>query len=185
MHSGELKKAYRKMALKYHPDKNEDPGAEEKFKQIASAYEVLADEEKRKLYDKGGEEALKESGGGGHDAYDIFDMFFGGGGRRGKRENRTKDMIYPLKVSLDDLYNGRVSKLAVQRNIICDECKGKGGKEGAVVHCEECNGQGVVILLNTRIQDLCSSFSSDATCVGDVGKSSTRKIGARSVTLTR
>ena len=60
---------------------------------------MLGDEEKRKLYDEGGEEALKESGGGKHDAYDIFDMFFGGGGRR-KRDNRTKDMVYPLKVCI-------------------------------------------------------------------------------------
>ena len=67
------------------------------FKQIAAAYEILADEKKREIYDKGGEEALKEGGGGMHNPMDIFDMFFGGG-HRGSREKRTKDMVYPLRV---------------------------------------------------------------------------------------
>lgn len=74
------------------------------FKQIAQAYEILSDEKKRKIYDEGGEEALKEGGSGfkAHSAMDIFDMFFGGGSRR--REKRTKDMVYPLKVSPDTIF---------------------------------------------------------------------------------
>ena len=83
------------------------------FKQIAQAYEILSDEKKRKIYDEGGEEALKEGGSGfkAHSAMDIFDMFFGGGGRR--REKRTKDMVYPLKVSTVVLTVVKVESMSV------------------------------------------------------------------------
>jgi len=159
----ELKKAYRKLALKYHPDKNTEPGSAEKFKEISFAYEVLADPEKRKIYDQHGEQGIKEGGGGAgmHSPMDIFDMFFGGGGggmggmfggmgggRRGPK--RTKNLMHQLSVSLEDMYNGTTRKLALQKNVICDACDGVGGKEGAVVRCTNCRGSGMQV----RIQQL-------------------------------
>lgn len=148
----ELKKSYRKLALKYHPDKNPEKDAAEKFKQISQAYEVLADAKKRDVYDQGGEQALKE--GGGSDGsfsspMDIFDMFFGGGGgRRGKKDNKGKDVIHQLSVTLEDLYNGTTRKLALQKNVICDKCEGRGGKQGAVQKCTTCKGTGSQVILN-------------------------------------
>ncbi|KAL0735341.1 hypothetical protein Bca4012_011551 [Brassica carinata] len=100
----DLKKAYKKAAIKNHPDKGGDP---EKFKELAQAYEVLSDPEKREIYDQYGEDALKEGmggGGGGHDPFDIFSSFFGGGGHpfgggssRGRRQRRGEDVVHPLK----------------------------------------------------------------------------------------
>ncbi|XP_054279648.1 dnaJ homolog subfamily A member 1-like [Macrosteles quadrilineatus] len=163
----ELKKAYRKLALKYHPDKNPNEG--EKFKQISQAYEVLSNPEKRAIYDKGGEQALKEGGGGpgfGSNPMDIFEMFFRGGfgGRRGEpRERRSKDVVHQLSVSLEDLYKGAVRKLALEKNVICEKCEGRGGKKGSVEKCGTCGGSGIQIQIQQlgpamiqQIQSVCS-----------------------------
>jgi len=154
--SNELKKAYRKLAIKFHPDKN--PGnaeAAEKFKTISNAYEVLSDEKKRQIYDEGGEQALKEGGGGhsGHNPFDIFDMFFGGGGgmggHRGRRgPQKGKDVVHTLGVSLDDMCNGLTKRLSLSKNVICDKCEGRGGKPGAVQKCSSCRGQGVQVKMH-------------------------------------
>jgi len=152
----ELKKAYRKLALKYHPDKNPNEG--ERFKLISQAYEVLSDEQKRKIYDQGGEQALKEGGGGGHGGggmfsspMDIFDMFFGGGGGRrgGARERRGKDVVHQMNVTLRELYNGTKRKLSLQKHIICPKCNGVGGKKPPE-SCPACKGSGRQV----RIQQL-------------------------------
>ncbi|KAK9879073.1 hypothetical protein WA026_003887 [Henosepilachna vigintioctopunctata] len=160
----DLKKAYRKLALKYHPDKNPNEG--ERFKLISQAYEVLSDPEKKRIYDQGGEQALKEGGGGGgfSSPMDLFDMFFGGGGGRGRRrERRGKDVVHQLSVTLEELYKGAVRKLALQKNVICDKCEGRGGKKGAVEQCPTCQGRGMQVQIQQirpgmiqQIQSVCS-----------------------------
>lgn len=140
----QIKKAYRKLALKNHPDKGGDP---ELFKTMTVAYEVLSDPEKRELYDKYGKEGLEQGGGGG-DASDIFSQFFGGGGgRRPRGPQKGEDLMHPLKVSLEDLYNGKTVKLAVNRDVLCSQCEGRGGKEGCEKGCDTCNGRGVRVQL--------------------------------------
>ncbi|XP_064395120.1 dnaJ homolog subfamily A member 1-like [Halichondria panicea] len=166
----QLKKAYRKMALKYHPDKNPGPENEEKFKEIAAAYEILSDEKKRKVYDEHGEEGLKEGAGDMHNPMDIFDMFFGGSGGRRRGEKRTKDMVHPLRVSLDDLYNGKTSKLAVQRNILCGSCNGIGGKKGSVKKCGQCGGSGVQISVHRIGPSMVQQFQSRCDLCGGRGE---------------
>jgi len=151
----EIKKAYRKLALKLHPDKNPDNDPEQ-FKQLSQAYEVLSDEKKRQMYDQYGEQGLKEGGGPGGfhsaDPFDIFNMFFGGGGAGpfggGRQENRGKNVVHQLAVSLEELYNGAVRKLALQKNVVCDKCEGRGGKKGAVQTCTTCKGSGFVVRVN-------------------------------------
>ncbi|KAH9627417.1 hypothetical protein KSS87_012067 [Heliosperma pusillum] len=174
----ELKKAYRKAAIKNHPDKGGDPEKAimlsnlilmfvpvisdkdglnpviTQFKELAHAYEVLSDPEKREIYDQYGEDALKEGTGGGggmHDPFDIFGHMFGGhqfgggGSSRGRRQRKGVDVVHLLKVSLEDVYSGATKKLALSRNVLCSKCRGKGSKSGASMKCGGCEGTGVKI----------------------------------------
>lgn len=165
----EIKKAYRKMAIKYHPDKNPgDKEAEEKFKEAAEAYDVLSDEKKRQKYDQfgfAGEQAgfgggqgfggFGGFGGGGFSMEDIFMNFgdiFGGhystGGRSAeprRRVNKGSDLRVTVKVTLKDILNGVEKKLKIPRMVACDACNGTGAKDGTSFHtCSRCHGTGRV-----------------------------------------
>ncbi|CAO3573818.1 unnamed protein product [Mortierella alpina] len=150
----ELKKAYKKLALKYHPDKC--GGATARFQEISHAYDTLSDPQKRQIYDQYGEAGLSGEGGvggmGGLSPEDLFSHFFGGGPRasRSNGPRRGKDVAHSLKVTLEDLYKGRTAKLALQKNVLCEYCEGRGGKEGCVKKCATCDGQGITITLRQR-----------------------------------
>jgi len=182
-----IKKAYRKGALENHPDRKPgDKEAEERFKLLSHAYEILADPEKRKIYDKYGDEGLQ--GGGFHSASDIFSQFFsgdegfsfgnlfgfGGGGRRESGPRRTRDIQYKLGVSLKDFYCGREKKLKITREVVCDLCFGSGTKEGSAkgeVSCAECKGRGMVTEISQIRPGFISQSSRPCHKCGGVGKS--------------
>lgn len=130
----EIKKAYFRLSKMHHPDKG---GDEHKFKEISAAYEILSDEEKRAAYDKYGLEGVDDEGGAQARGEDLFSMFFGGGRRSGRSSGPRKgpSVQHPIKVSLEDLYNGKTVKLAVNRKVIT----------GDVKHCERCSGHGVIM----------------------------------------
>lgn len=146
-----IRKLYRKLALKHHPDKNshlspeEAEASSEKFKEITHAYEVLSDPQKRDIYDQYGEEGLSGQGGMGGMGDDIFSQFFGGGGFGGgpQRPQRGKDIKHSLACTLEELYKGRTAKLALNRSILCATCTGTGSKDGKLKKCTSCNGMGM------------------------------------------
>ncbi len=139
----DIKKAYRRAAMVHHPDKGGDA---DKFKDIQHAYEVLSNPDKRKLYDQGGEEAVEHGHAGGDDDMDIFSAFGGGGRRRGPPPKaRGEDVVFPLTVTLEEMYNGCTKKLRLTRNILCTGCDGKGGSK--VTECSGCKGQGVKVMI--------------------------------------
>lgn len=136
------------------------------FKEISAAAEILTDPEKRKLYDQYGMEGLEGTSTENHSAEDIFSMFFGGGGGRGRRSGPQKgdDIVHSIKASLEDLYNGKTVKLAISRNKPCPDCDGRGGKVGAEKVCSDCQGRGVRISIRQigpgmvqQMQSACST----------------------------
>uniref|UniRef100_A0A6C0JDH8 J domain-containing protein n=1 Tax=viral metagenome TaxID=1070528 RepID=A0A6C0JDH8_9ZZZZ len=133
--SSALKKAYKRLAKKYHPDKN--PDTEEEFKKISMAYETLSDPLKKEIYDIHGEQGINERGGPRQSPMDIFNMFF-----NTQKSNKTADTIYNLEITLEEIYNGAIKQLSLQKNVICKLCKGIGGKESEEIICVVCRGEG-------------------------------------------
>lgn len=192
----EIKKAYRKKAIQYHPDKNPgDKASEEKFKEAAEAYEVLSDENKRARYDQFGHAGVGSSassgfGGGGMSMDDIFSQFgdifgghfggfggFGGFGssQRGRRVNRGSDLRVKVKLTLKEILNGVEKKIKVKKYVSCSHCDGNGSENGnSVSTCTTCNGSGVVTRVANTILGQMQTSSTCPTCNGD-GKTITKK----------
>ncbi len=158
----QIKNEYRKLALKYHPDRNKSPDAEERFKEISEAYAILSDEEKRAQYDRFGhagidsryspedifrgvnfDEILRDLGFGFGGFESIFDTFLGG--RRARGPPRGEDIRYDLEISLEQAYSGLATEIEVPRRERCSECNGSGAKPGtSPKKCSECGGTGQI-----------------------------------------
>jgi len=157
-----VKRAYRKLAVKFHPDKNpDDPHAEEKFKEIGEAYDVLMDPDKRAAYDRFGHAAFAQgtaARGGFHDPFDIFrevfggagggifETFFGGVGTRGEDRQRGSDLRYDMQIKLEEAAFGVEKEIEIQKLDTCDKCQGSGAEPGSrTINCPACGGRGQVI----------------------------------------
>ena len=141
----EIKRAYRKLALKFHPDKNKgDKEAQEKFQKISEAYEVLHDPEKRTQYDKFGKNTTRMNHGQSRTPFDIFEQFFGQSQSNfgGRTHTQVQPTYMNLSVSLEQLYTGVTKKFKISRKRICKECNGLGGPEHAIQVCMQCKGTG-------------------------------------------
>jgi molecular chaperone DnaJ len=197
----EIKKAYRKLAIKYHPDKNpDDKAAEEKFKEAAEAYEILSNPEKKQRYDHyghagvGGASGGGGYGGGGMNMEDIFSQFgdiFGGGGgspfesffggqqsRGGRRVSKGSNLRIKVKLTLEEIANGTEKKIKVNKQIVCKTCDGSGAKDrSSVSTCKTCGGSGAVRRVTNTILGQMQTTSTCPTCNGS-GSQITAKCGS-------
>ena len=172
----ELKSAYRKLAMKYHPDRNPGDGeAEVRFREINEAYEVLKDGDKRAAYDRFGHAAFEQGAGPGFGAdfassfADIFDDFFGGmagGTRRGRGTGRERgaDLRYNMELTLEEAYHGKSAQIRIPTSVVCEACSGSGAKAGTKPKaCPTCGGAG-------KIRHAQGFFTLERTCVGCQGR---------------
>lgn len=188
----EIKKAYRKLAIKFHPDKNpDDKSAEDKFKEAAEAYEVLSNPEKKQRYDHYGHAGVGGAaggggyGGGGMNMEDIFsqfgdifgggggspfDSFFGGGGgqsRGGRRVAKGSNLRIKVKLTLEEIANGAEKKIKVNKQVTCKTCDGTGAKDrGSVSTCKTCGGNGSVRRVTNTILGQMQTTATCPTCNG-------------------
>ena len=202
----DIKKAYRKKAIQYHPDKNPgDKEAEEKFKEAAEAYEVLSDPQKRQRYDQFGMAGMQGAGGfsgGGMSMEDIFshfgdifegagfdlgdlgNMFMGGGGRsRGPRVRRGSDMRVKVRLTLEEIATGCEKKIKVRKLVQCKDCNGSGSADGRTETCPTCKGSGRVVRQQRGIFGMMQVQTDCETCGGEgtVIKNKCPKCGGQGV----
>ncbi len=184
----ELKKAYRKLAMQYHPDRNPgDPEAEEKFKEAAEAYEILSHDDKKARYDRFGHEGVRGSGFGSAGFTDIndifshfsdifggssiFDDFFGGGSQRGRRRSQGtpgSDLRVNLKLTLEEIASGTKKKIKIKKQVTCDSCKGSGAEDGSSRKtCSVCNGSGEVKSISRSVFGQFVNITTCNNCNGE------------------
>lgn len=186
--ASDIKKAYRKLAMKVHPDVNKEPDAEEKFKELSEAYAVLSDEKKKQAYDQYGHEGVDRQyseedifrgadfedifksfgfgGGGGFE--DIFSSFFGGGGSRGSRRARGEDLEYNMRITLKEAAFGTEKNIEAYIYDTCPKCKGSKSEPGTEPEkCAECNGQGQVRSTQRTPFGMFQSISACPRCRGE------------------
>ena len=176
----EIKKAYKRLAMKYHPDRTQgDKAMEEKFKEVQEAYEILSDDQKRAAYDNYGHAGVdpnRGGGGGGADFNDIFGDVFGdifGGGRRGggqSRAQRGSDLRYNLELNLEDAVRGKSVEIKVPTWVSCDVCDGSGAKKGTQAKsCPTCHGAGQVTMRQGffAVQQTCPTCSGRGKIIPD------------------
>ncbi len=181
----EIKKAYRRIAMKFHPDRNpDDKDAEEKFKEASEAYEILSDEQKRAAYDRMGHAAFEQGGGAGPGGFsgggfgnfsDIFgdvfgDIFGGGGGRARGGPSRGSDLRYNLEIDLEEAVRGTTTRIRVPTLVACKPCDASGAKPGSKpVTCKTCNGMGQVRMQQGffAVQQACPTCRGRGTTISD------------------
>ena len=193
--ASEIKKAYRKMAVKFHPDKNpDDSAAEEKFKELGEAYEILSDDDKRAAYDRYGHAAFSQgtgpaaSGGMGVDPFEVFREVFGGGGGGGGifgdlfgggmggggggrgMQRRGSDLRYDLQITLEEAAFGTEKELELEKACVCGTCKGSGSSSGGgTKSCSTCGGHGQVISSRGffQVQQTCPDCGGSGQMISD------------------